>query len=347
MVQCFWRKKKLLPKDKRGIIKLIPKDGDLLLIKSWRPISLLSITYKIIARVIAFRLKHMLPGIIDSQQTGFIAGRTIVDNVLSLRLAQEWALATHQDVLFVKLDFQKAYDRVAHKSLLHQLYADDTGINIATDEQQFGRLQEVIQQFERCSGAKLNLSKSLIMPLAPTVIPDWVVDTGCQIAKPGVHFKYLGVLAGCPVDERAIAQAVIKKVQNKLSHWSNRLLSWPARTLLLKHVLAATPLYQLLSVGLSPDGIEDLERLCKQFLWGWNEQGNAKKTLVAWERVSQTKRNGGLGWIPFKDRAKAMHIKLLTSLLHDGGSEWTQLAKNLSSERYETDVTKGSVDRDR
>ncbi|KAL3695864.1 hypothetical protein R1sor_009940 [Riccia sorocarpa] len=414
MITWFWKKRKLLAKDNRGVIKLIPKEGDLLLLKSWRPITLLTITYKVIARIIAHRMKRMLPELIDSQQSGFVAGRNIVDNVLSLRFAQEWALTTGQEVIFVKLDFQKAYDRVAHnylwstlqalgmsdsnirriqglvlsgsasihvngkftadlqvqrgvrqgcplapllfaistqplmrllreeeksqrilglnaegdRTILHQLYADDTGINVTINEQHFNRLQEVIHIFERCSGAKLNLSKSLIMPLAPCVLPSWVEDTGCKIATPGVHFKYLGVLTGCPVDEGAIKQAVIKRIQDKLTHWSNHMLSWPARTLLLNHVLAATPLYQMLSVGLNSEGIDGLERLCRCFLWGWNEQGNAKKALVTWERVSQPKANGGLGWTPIKDRAKALHIKVIIRLLQGADTEWAQLARN-------------------
>ncbi|KAL3688863.1 hypothetical protein R1sor_015172 [Riccia sorocarpa] len=36
----------------------------------------------------------MIPGLVDWQQTGFIAGRDIIENVLSLRLAQEWAQGT-------------------------------------------------------------------------------------------------------------------------------------------------------------------------------------------------------------------------------------------------------------
>ncbi|KAL3680548.1 hypothetical protein R1sor_023504 [Riccia sorocarpa] len=123
MVQSVWIKGRLLTKDNKGVIKLIPKGGDRLLLKSWRPITLLTTTYKIVAKIMAMRLKHMLPGIIDLQQTGFVTGRSIVDNVMSLRLAQEWAGVTRQDSIFVKLDFQKAYDRVSHSYLWDTLAA--------------------------------------------------------------------------------------------------------------------------------------------------------------------------------------------------------------------------------
>ncbi|KAL3698377.1 hypothetical protein R1sor_012453 [Riccia sorocarpa] len=112
--QSFWDKKSLVGKDSRGIIKLIPKNDKKHLLKNWRPITLLTMTYKIVANIIALRLKDILPRLIDTQQTGFVTGRNIIDNILSLRLGQEWAQATNQDTIFVKLDFMKAYDRVAH-----------------------------------------------------------------------------------------------------------------------------------------------------------------------------------------------------------------------------------------
>ncbi|KAL3681560.1 hypothetical protein R1sor_024516 [Riccia sorocarpa] len=66
MVQGFWDKKKLIGKDSRGVIKLIPKNERKHLLTNWRPITLLTTTYKIIAKIIAVRLKGMLPDIIDT-----------------------------------------------------------------------------------------------------------------------------------------------------------------------------------------------------------------------------------------------------------------------------------------
>ncbi|KAL3692731.1 hypothetical protein R1sor_006382 [Riccia sorocarpa] len=51
--------------------------------------------------------------------------RDIIENVLSLRLAQEWTYVLGQETVFVKLDFQKAYDRVSHQFLWDTLAAVD------------------------------------------------------------------------------------------------------------------------------------------------------------------------------------------------------------------------------
>ncbi|KAL3694277.1 hypothetical protein R1sor_007928 [Riccia sorocarpa] len=414
MVQCFWDKRKLVGKDSRGVIKLLPKNDRRHLLTNWRPITLLTMTYKIIAKIIAVRLKGMLPGIIDTQQTGFVAGRNIIDNILSLRLGQEWAQVTQQNTIFVKLDFMKAYDRVAHgflwdtleamgieegtmqriqglveggssevhingsfteeitvgrgvrqgcplapllfamttqplmlalreeerhgniqglnigdgRALLHQLFADDTGICITAEEEQFDKLKVVIGEFEAASGACLNLQKSVVMQLRPGTPQSWMEEAGCEVASEGKSFVYLGVHTSSPVDEQAITAEIVKKLMKKLKHWSNRLLSWPAKTILLKHVLAATPLYQLLSVGLCKDGLEALEKLCRNFLWGWNEEGNPKQALVAWERIAQSKEDGGLGWTKFRDMADALNVGLVGRILEGGEAEWIQLARS-------------------
>ncbi len=50
-------------------------------LKNWRPISLLNTDYKLIAKVIASRVKKVLDIIIDEDQTGYIAGRYIGQNI--------------------------------------------------------------------------------------------------------------------------------------------------------------------------------------------------------------------------------------------------------------------------
>ncbi|KAL3687410.1 hypothetical protein R1sor_013719 [Riccia sorocarpa] len=106
------------------------------------------------------------------------------------------------------------------KTLLHQIYADDTGVNLTIQEAHFNKLKEVIQTFEEISGAKSNLTKSLIMPIRPSSPPGWVYATGCDIAGPRKSFLYLGRTTCNPVDEATIAKAITKKMMKKLSHWS-------------------------------------------------------------------------------------------------------------------------------
>ena len=62
---------------KQAIITLIPKKGDLQKLQYWRPISLLCADYKILTKILANRLKKILPQIISEEQNCSIPLRTI------------------------------------------------------------------------------------------------------------------------------------------------------------------------------------------------------------------------------------------------------------------------------
>ncbi|MCO5605356.1 hypothetical protein L7F22_059539 [Adiantum nelumboides] len=95
-----------------GIISLIPKGGDASTLRQWRPITLMSSVYKILARTIRAQLRPLLPDLIRSSQTGFAQVRSILDNVVTFYETVEWARVTEQPTVIMLLDFEKAYDKV-------------------------------------------------------------------------------------------------------------------------------------------------------------------------------------------------------------------------------------------
>ena len=69
----------------QAIITLIPKKGDTNFLKYWRRISLLCVDYKVLTKILANRLKYILPDIISTEQNCSIPNRTIFDNLFLIR----------------------------------------------------------------------------------------------------------------------------------------------------------------------------------------------------------------------------------------------------------------------
>jgi hypothetical protein len=104
----------------KGLITLIPKSGDHAKLANWRPITLLGSLYKILAKTLARRLQVFLPNVIRPGQTGFVEGRSILDNTLAQE-AQDWAKESNQDLVLLLLDFEKAFDRIEWNFLFKAL----------------------------------------------------------------------------------------------------------------------------------------------------------------------------------------------------------------------------------
>ena len=107
---------------KQGLITCIPKDSKpKQFLKNWRPLTLLDTVYKITSGTIANRMKTTLHHIINKDQTGFIEGRSIVENLRVIYDVMKFTEEQKIPGLIMLIDFEKAFDSLSwnflHKCL--------------------------------------------------------------------------------------------------------------------------------------------------------------------------------------------------------------------------------------
>ena len=108
----FYEKKKFVRSLNATFLVLIPKKGNVEDIKDYRPISLLRSLYKILAKVLANRLRRVLDKVISPSQNAFVEGRQILDAALIANEAVDSMLRRNDGGVVCKLDIENAYDHV-------------------------------------------------------------------------------------------------------------------------------------------------------------------------------------------------------------------------------------------
>ncbi|XP_016669954.1 uncharacterized protein [Gossypium hirsutum] len=116
----------------KTLLIMIPKVNELCVMANFRPISLYRVIYKIISKVLANRLKEVLPYCISHNQSVFAPGRMIHDNVL----------ITHE--------------------LMHYLCSSKNGPNKRNNRSEVETFLRILEMFEKMSGQSINLEKSMV-----------------------------------------------------------------------------------------------------------------------------------------------------------------------------------------
>jgi len=113
VTEKVWRRAKVIALAKPGKDPQLPS--------SYRPISLLSVCFKPLGRVVLQSISHQADGLLSGDQTGFRRWRSTCDQVSALTTQIENGFQSNLKTGAVFLDLAAAYDTVWHTDLLYKL----------------------------------------------------------------------------------------------------------------------------------------------------------------------------------------------------------------------------------
>ena len=132
-VECFnyaYTTKQMSPSQRQAVITLLDKKNkDRNYLKNGRPISQLNSDHKIASKAMAYRLKKVLPSIINNDQSGFVNNRNIAFALRTVLDIIEIADQNKLDGLMMMIDFEKAFDMVNHNFMFETLSKFNLGIS--------------------------------------------------------------------------------------------------------------------------------------------------------------------------------------------------------------------------
>jgi hypothetical protein len=94
------------------MITLIPKENEAKTSDRYKPIALCNVVYKIISKVIANRLKPLLPTLVSQEQARFVEGRQIMDNIIHAHKLIHTLKLQKREGMIIQLDLAKSYDKI-------------------------------------------------------------------------------------------------------------------------------------------------------------------------------------------------------------------------------------------
>jgi hypothetical protein len=103
---------------------------------------------------------------------------------------------------------------------------------------------------------------------------------------------------------------ILEKVSGKIEGWRAKTLSQAGRTVLIKSMAASIPSYAMSSFLMHISFSSSLDRMLKNFWWGFPKDKARNLSLKSWNSICLPKHEGGLGF----RRMHEFNLSLITKL---------------------------------
>lgn len=204
------------------------------------------------------------------------------------------------------------------------LYADDVVLFCHPQPDDIQAVKAILQLFGRASGLRVNFSKSAAALIrCDADVPTPVVE---------LPITYLGIPLTFRRPTAAQLQPLVDRVAGSLPSWKAWLMNRAGWLALVKSVLGAIPLHQLLVLAPPKKILKMLEKIQRGFLWAGRAEANGGHCHVNWRRVARPISLGGLGVHDLERTGLALRLRWLWFSRTDDPRAWSGLDLQFSTD---------------
>ncbi|XP_022849628.1 uncharacterized protein LOC111371725 [Olea europaea var. sylvestris] len=332
----FFSSGSILKQINHTVIPLVPKSGHTPHVGDFRPISCCNVTYKVIAKILASRLRPILGNIVDHAQATFVEGRSMVENIhLAQELMRQYNRKRVAPRCFLKIDLTKAYDSVSWDFLRDVLEGPLEICKLDHGMYYFSNIFHcfeweyawVLQRKERPPARMLKVTTNDIdfnyhpkcgpLKITHLAFADDLMlfargDVMLNILKSslfttGIHGELL---------EDILQLTHVLRDRMPFRYLGIPLASGKLKVELIRAVLQRVECFWLFIFPISATITSMIVSYCWKFLWG------SKKPLVAWKDLCLPKDEGGIGLKDLKSWNLELLAKSLWNTQHKKDTLW-------------------------
>ncbi|PPQ71789.1 hypothetical protein CVT25_005500 [Psilocybe cyanescens] len=204
--------------------------------------------------------------------------------------------------------------------LLTTLFADDTTVFLAEGDD-LTLLHNLLQQWCRSSGAKFNVSKTVIIPVGTEEYRSQVVETRkirpdrepiphpITVAEDGCAVRVLGAFVGNRIDQTGVWGPTIEKLNARLKQWDRGHPTQNGRRLIVGMEVGGLTQYLTRVQGMPKQIEKEITRTLTKFMW------DGGSSMVNATTLSRQVKEGGKDLLDLEARNDAIELMKLRSYL--------------------------------
>ncbi|XP_026450666.1 uncharacterized protein LOC113350758 [Papaver somniferum] len=207
----------------------------------------------------------------------------------------------------------------------HFLFADDILVFCRGNLHSLQNLKTMLSVYEKASGQCVNYAKSKFYYSGGTYSRSIAITNYLGMERALFLDKHLGIQLKPGILRHIHVRQVVENIMDKLAGWKGKLLSFQARLVLIRSLIASYVIHYMAVYKWPCNIIKRVKRAIMNFLWS----GDAEKSkffTVLYDNLCCSRRECGMGLRRLIDVNKAMLMKLWISI-RDSDKTWDRFLR--------------------